>query len=612
MIDLMLKRNWAKCNRTRQFYLAKYKDWLNLPTQLPPRVTALIAKKTEENVSVGRPRKPFGECSRKSKKRRISDLLEVYRPEELQFAATESEKRSSDQTISVPRVTHLPAEQALALYLDLDLSERKYKLLRSVINSLHNDCFPSWYVINKTKKTFLPSKITTSEISAVVQLQDLLDKTVDSIVKVIEPILNQPSLPASAKLVCKWGFDGSGGHSAYKQAFTDAKSSDEYLFVIGCVPLMLVDMETGINLWTNGKPGSTLFCRPVELIFEKETASLVLKKHAEMKEKIKNLVKHQVILRTHSFDVYYELHLTMVDGKICQILTETTASSRCFVCNAKPTEMNTLVEKVPNKDNFKFGISSLHMWIRAFECLIHIAYRIPIKSWQVKGPENKKIFEEEKLRIQNEFKAKLGLAIDKPKQGFGSSNDGNTARRFFANPEVSAEITNIDLNLIKNFSFILRVISSGMFIHSDKFNILLEETKKLYLSQYNWFYMPSSIHKLLVHGKDIVDNFDIPIGQLSEDALEASHKMFRRNRLKHTRKSSRSHTCLDLMNYMLISSDPYISSKRNVVSKTRPKFDDDIKEYLIDMPTLGENEMQDINDLIHNLSLESSDSDDSD
>lgn len=36
-----------------------------------------------------------------------------------------------------------------------------------------------------------------------------------------------------------------------------------------------------------------------------------------------------------------------------------------------------------------------------------------------------------KTKIQDDFRKRLGLLIDVPKPGFGSSNDGNTARRFF-------------------------------------------------------------------------------------------------------------------------------------------------------------------------------------
>ena len=53
----------------------------------------------------------------------------------------------------------------------------------------------------------------------------------------------------------------------------------------------------------------------------------------------------------------------------------------------------------------------------------------------------KHLWRKEKKQIQDEFLKQLALRIDFPKPGFGSSNDGNTARRFFDNYEKSAEIT---------------------------------------------------------------------------------------------------------------------------------------------------------------------------
>ncbi|GFR29389.1 hypothetical protein TNCT_592631, partial [Trichonephila clavata] len=38
----------------------------------------------------------------------------------------------------------------------------------------------------------------------------------------------------------------------------------------------------------------------------------------------------------------------------------------------------------------------------------------------------------------------MGLLADAPKAGFGTSNDGNTARAFFRNPEIASSITGID------------------------------------------------------------------------------------------------------------------------------------------------------------------------
>lgn len=52
-----------------------------------------------------------------------------------------------------------------------------------------------------------------------------------------------------------------------------------------------------------------------------------------------------------------------------------------------------------------------------------------------------------KKEIQQEFLLKMGLRVDFLKPGFGSSNDGNTARRFFQDSLTSAQITDIPLKI---------------------------------------------------------------------------------------------------------------------------------------------------------------------
>lgn len=53
----------------------------------------------------------------------------------------------------------------------------------------------------------------------------------------------------------------------------------------------------------------------------------------------------------------------------------------------------------------------------------------------------------------------MGLLIDVPKHGSGTKSDGNTARRFFANPALTASITEIKEELIENFATILSVLA---------------------------------------------------------------------------------------------------------------------------------------------------------
>lgn len=67
------------------------------------------------------------------------------------------------------------------------------------------------------------------------------------------------------KLYCKWGFDGSSGHSIYKQKFETDILQNENIFVTSLVPLRLIDSATNYVIWKNPRPSSTKFCRPLRL-----------------------------------------------------------------------------------------------------------------------------------------------------------------------------------------------------------------------------------------------------------------------------------------------------------------------------------------------------------
>lgn len=142
----------------------------------------------------------------------------------------------------------------------------------------------------------------------------------------------------------------------------------------------------------------------------------------------------------------------MVDGKVCNALTETTSTQKCYLCGATSKDFNNIeamIQRPVHVDNLRFGLSILHGWIRFFECLLHVAYKIPLQKWQARTDSEKRTVAETKKEIQKKFKENMGLIVDQPKPGFGNTNDGNTARRFFQNAEKSAEITKIDVNLIK-------------------------------------------------------------------------------------------------------------------------------------------------------------------
>lgn len=135
-----------------------------------------------------------------------------------------------------------------------------------------------------------------------------------------------------------------------------------------------------------------------------------------------------------------------------------------------------------------------------------------------RGDVEKKIVLENKLRIQKEFKDKLGLLVDKPKPGFGNSNDGNTARCFFQNSEISAEITKLDVEIIKKIHIVMIVVASGHEIKIKEFREYSYETAKYFVEKYPWYNMSPTMHKFFIHGPEIIASALLPIGQLTEEA----------------------------------------------------------------------------------------------
>lgn len=88
--------------------------------------------------------------------------------------------------------------------------------------------------------------------------------------------------------------------------------------------------------------------------------------------------------------------------------------------------------------------------------------------------------------------------------------------RLFIDPEFAAKTTGLDLTLIRRFGVILVALCCSEKVDACKFRVYAYETAELYVSLYSWYYMPSSVPKVLIHGAEIIDFFDLPIGVYSE------------------------------------------------------------------------------------------------
>lgn len=621
------KTKWLSVGRSEKRFLDKYNKWLD---------TIISFKRYEpcNQSKRGRPTIPFVESNERTKRKKTEELRKSTPIAELSYATqmgfratgnTEASKLLKEITTSSPQRASkykkayktslqkepckMSGEDALALLVDAKLSRHQY----SIIRQSNPDRFPSYKVLQAEKKKCYPNDIKVNETSAQVPLQALLNHTVERLITVQENVLSLLSNEELGKLqlMTKWGFDGSSGHSSYKQAFHGSQASDSAVFITSIVPLRLVCDPDGRNqkiVWQNPRPSSTRYCRPLKIAFMKESSEVSVAEKNRVDTEIQQLQNSELNFHGRFISVSHKMIFAMIDGKICNALTKTTSTQKCYICGATSKDFNdidTMITRPISTQNLQFGISVLHGWIRFFECLLHISYKLPIQKWQARGDE-KLIVAETKKYIQTKFREKTGLLVDFPKPGFGNSNDGNTSRRFFSNPEISAEITKLDVELIKKMHNILIVVSCGHSINLDRFREYTRDTARHFVNLYGWYRMPPTLHKFFIHGADIISSALLPIGQLTEEAQEARNKDFKNYREQYSRKCNREKSNEDIFNLFLLTSDPILTSKRKESKKSIKKIPKEALDMLVP-PTVTEsqsNEDEEDEDSLH------SDSDD--
>lgn len=544
-------------SRDRNKFKNKYAEWMDhecIFSLCDPERPEPRPEPTEGRI--GRPSKSFNECGDRSKRNKIRMLRELY-PQSLINAAATKEDKDTPQLLS--------DDQALALFLQANLTKFQYEMIRQVTKNYRCRIFPNYKNIMIAKKKCYPDNLSVTETSATVPLQDLLDHTSKRILETkpadeLEKFNNQV-----LTLTTKWGFDGASCQNEFAQKFSTGNDWNDDL------------------IWNNSRPSSTRLCRPLRFSYEKETLDLARAEKNRVEDEQRKLEATKVVIDTNVIFIRHLLVMTMLDGKVAQAITNTKSASACFICGALPSEMNDLTKlrlKPLNDDALKFGISPLHARIKCMEYILHVSYNKDFEQWRT-TKDTRDLKENEKKRIQKEFLERVGIRLDFVKQGYGSSNTGNTARRFFKDPALTSEITKIDKILIQRIATILEVINSNSIIDSEKFRLFAQETAEIAIQKYPWYYMPSTVHKLLLHGADIVQNSILPVGILSEEAQESRNKDYKNYRINYSRKTSRTSTNEDILHKLLETSDPYITHMRPEPKKKHLPLSNEAKELLI-------------------------------
>ena len=624
---------WKKCHRDRKTFMAKYKTWLESEVKLQPEPDTYIpadsdtsndedsfcnaSNNTEVPTQLGRPCVSFSSASIRTKRRKTQHLRNHNSAEELGYATTlklretgrisaakvceqaiyEPTRAATEmlESIEKPKEVVFTPTEALNVIVNTNLSKSSYQFLRQFHMEKNCYMYPPYEQVLAEKTKCYPSDIKVNEFDIEIPLQGLLDHTTSRLVTSLKSVSNFDTIitlknrgdashgeahmqqgtnendKVHLQLLTKVGIDGSADQSVYNIKYNSGGNVCESSILATFIcPMRLTLCKNGNDtlIWQNPVPSSSIYCRPLKLQFKKETAELTRSEIKDLTDAVTRLCPTEC----DSYVIHHKIILTMVDGKVCQALTNTPSAASCYLCIPKtnPSSMNNLQEflqKSVSVEALQFGLSPLHLLINSMECILHIGYRMTLKTWMVKGPESKKIYCEEKKRIQCELKSQLGLNVDQPTHGSGNTNTGNIARRFFSDPEVVSKITKVDQTLIYRLSVILVALNSGHEIDTVKYKQYAMETATKYIELYDWYYMPVSMHKMLIHGHQIIDALCIPPGQASEEALEATHKIVRNARQSHTCKTSRIRSNTDLAKWLLLISDPVLASMRKQTYK---------------------------------------------
>ena len=73
-----------------------------------------------------------------------------------------------------------------------------------------------------------------------------------------------------------------------------------------------------------------------------------------------------------------------------------------------------------------------------------------------------------------------------------------------------SEVTGVDLNIIKRLATILAVLNSKQKVNWSAFNTYSVATYRLMVEKYPWYWVPASVHSVLLHAAPIMSTLDLP------------------------------------------------------------------------------------------------------
>ena len=511
-------------------------------------------------------------------------------------------------------LSRMSSAEALGFFLKNQQSRIRYNNMRWKSMKQRADIWPPYKNLLGEKKKTYPEGVIISDYEAIIPLRPLLTRTVERLLEVpgirerIREIRDRLNGQATFVFRFKWGIDGTHGGSVYREGQGSGEDNMvENVLYSQMAFLELRCVETGELVTRNKFMNSSSTMRPLRVAYEKEDQDAVILEFNRISAEVASLVPLEIM---EGVTLRFEDFPTLFDGKnIGYIVDE--GFQNCNLCGHGPVEMS-----IPNRphpvihpEGVRFGFTNLHAGPRFMEFCLHLSYMYSelLMMWRMTGASEEQIDEKEmrKVCVHEILYMFLGIRVDEVRKNFGTSNTGNTARVFFANPSLTAELLGLPEELVVSLALIWKIIRSTKPIDPAKVYLVVDRFKAAFWGNFKkqfdetkkktkkdrdregitWYYIASSVHRLTEHLKLLLENCPIPPGCVSEEGSESNNKVLRFIREKLTRKFSRRQTMEDLIHRLLAISDPVVLHHNEADTlkhrKKRP-LDPELVQFLMD------------------------------
>ena len=431
------------------------------------------------------------------------------------------------------------------------------------------------------------------------------------------------NLPASAfPLIVELdtGFDGSSGQQTAMQKSRNGPDennpanpwvSQQNRETVVAV-FKLVKTQSDEKVWGNEKNASVNSCRPYAIYPQKENRELMEKflKYMDAEKKELDDSEQMVPLPSgREVAVKVNANLRLADGKAvkeatglggayCLVGTCSKESGHDIDCIKAGFEINRSMEKAneifqqlfdkeigaikkTKKDNeTRQGVTNkpltnqainlsprpLHCMLRVYNLFQRLLYKTYAEVLAERNPQIEKDWEKESRLIVIDAVKDTGVVMDTPTSKGGTTDTGNAAKRFFSAEVIPSleklfppdKVDDI-LTLHKNFSIILRVISSKRQVDTTKLKSICTDTYLFLRSNFPSISVSETAHMVLGHSFQLIElNDGYGLGQMSEQGLEAINKLVRRFSERFARHRSLDANIIDVINRLQVLSNPYL------------------------------------------------------